>query len=234
MLLTIGILLSYLVGSIPTAYISGKLTKGIDIRKHGSGNVGATNAFRVLGPRIGIAVLVIDALKGLVCVVFVANFILKQQAVLNTHCYESIYDPKLLYEHFLKLQKDELFLRILLGIVSVLGHSFTIFLGFKGGKGMATTLGVLIGLSLKYASLKEILVLEILIWFLVFLLSKIVSLSSIVSAIFFPIFFIIFEEPLPLILMSLVLAIFVILRHKSNISRLLHNQEHRLNLRRKP
>lgn len=211
MLLIPAVALSYLIGSIPSAYILGRLAKGIDIRKHGSGNVGATNAFRALGPRIGIMVLVLDALKGLVCVVFIADFLISQGIAV-----------------------DSLLLRALLGVIAVLGHSFTIFLRFKGGKGMATTLGVLIGFALKIPALKIILLAEILLWLAVFSISRIVSLASIVSAVLFPIFFIILKQPLPLILMGLTLAIFVIIRHKSNIYRLLHKQEPRLNLRRKP
>ena len=209
MILISGLLLSYLVGSIPTAYIFGKVFKGIDIRKHGSGNVGATNAFRVLGPGMGAAVLVLDALKGVIGVVPVADFILKQQAV------------------------NELLIRVLCGVVAVLGHSFTVFLNFKGGKGMAATLGVLIGLSLKFSILKIILLSEILIWLMVFLFSRIVSLASLVSAVTFPVFFIVLRQPWPLILMSLGLSVFIIARHKSNIYRLSRNQEPRLNLTRK-
>jgi glycerol-3-phosphate acyltransferase PlsY len=211
MALISGLIFSYLIGSIPTAYIFAKVFKGIDIRKHGSGNVGATNAFRVLGPRIGITVLVLDALKGLACVVFIADFLIRQGIVV-----------------------DGLLLRTLLGIIAVLGHSFTIFLRFKGGKGMATTLGVLIGFAVKIPALKIILLAEILLWFTVFSISRIVSLASIVSAVLFPIFFIILKQPKPLILMGLILAVFVIIRHKSNIYRLLHNQEPILHLRRKP
>lgn len=211
MLLIPAVALSYLIGSIPSAYILGRLAKGIDIREHGSGNVGATNAFRALGPRVGIMVLALDALKGLVCVVFVADFLIRQGIAV-----------------------DSLLLRALLGIIAVLGHSFTIFLSFKGGKGMATTLGVLIGFALEIPALKIILLAEILLWLAVFSISRIVSLASIVSAGLFPVFFIILKQPLPLILMGLTLAIFVIIRHKSNIYRLLHNQEPRLNLRRKP
>ena len=209
MILVSGLIFSYLIGSIPTAYIFGRIFKGIDIRKHGSGNIGATNAFRVLGPAIGITVLALDALKGVASVVLAADFILKQQAV------------------------NELLIRVLCGVIAVLGHSFTIFLRFKGGKGMAATLGVLIGLSLKFSFLKIILLSEILIWLTVFLFSRIVSLASIVSAVIFPVFFIAFRQPWPLILMGLGLSIFIIARHKSNISRLLRNQEPRLILNRK-
>lgn len=208
MALIFGILLSYLAGSIPTAYLLGKLSKGIDIRQHGSGNVGATNAFRVLGAPIGITVLILDALKGVVCVIFIADLSLRQGITI-----------------------DSLFLRAILGAVAVLGHSLTLFLRFKGGKGMATTLGVMIGLSVKSPAIGIILMIEVLIWGAVFAMSRIVSLSSIVSAIFFPILFIIFKQPLPLVLIGLILSIFVIFRHKSNIYRLLRNQESRLTSR---
>ncbi|TAN59276.1 glycerol-3-phosphate 1-O-acyltransferase [bacterium] len=205
MALIFGILLSYLIGSIPTAYLLGKLTKGIDIRQHGSGNVGATNAFRVLGAPIGITVLILDVLKGVVCVIFIADLILRQRVTI-----------------------DSLFLRAILGAVAVLGHSLTLFLKFKGGKGMATTLGVMIGLSVKSPAIGIILMIEVLIWGALFAMSRIVSLSSIVSAAFFPLLFIIFKQPLPLVLIGLILSIFVIFRHKSNIYRLLRNQEPRL------
>ena len=225
MLLILSVALSYLIGSIPSAYILGRLAKGIDIRKHGSGNVGATNAFRVLGPCIGITVLFLDGLKGLICVAPLADFIIQQGL-----------GPVALPigRQTTGLCLDSLLLRILLGIAAVAGHSLTIFLRFKGGKGMATTLGVLIGFALKFPALKIILLAEILLWLAVFSISRIVSLASIVSAALFPVFFIILKQPIPLILMALTLAIFVIIRHKSNIYRLLHKQEPRLNLRRKP
>lgn len=206
----LGLILSYFIGSIPTAYLFGRLFKGIDIRRHGSGNVGATNAFRVLGPKIGIAVLLIDAIKGVIPVVFLADFLpIAGQSFIS----------------------DITTLRVLLGVTAVLGHSFTVFLKFKGGKGMATTLGVLIGLSIEIPTVKIILILEVAIWLALFLLSRIVSLASVVSAITFPIFFVVFKQATSLVIMSLSLAIFIIYRHKSNIYRLLHNQEPRLNLR---
>jgi glycerol-3-phosphate acyltransferase PlsY len=208
MALIFGILLSYLAGSIPTAYLLGKLSKGIDIRQHGSGNVGATNAFRVLGAPMGITVLILDALKGVVCVILIADLSLRQGIAI-----------------------DSLLLRAILGAVSVLGHSLTLFLKFKGGKGMATTLGVMIGLSVKSPDIGIILMIDVLIWGVVFAMSRIVSLSSIVSAVFFPIIFIIFKQPTPLVLIGLILSIFVIFRHKSNIHRLLRNQEPRLTSR---
>lgn len=205
------IIISYLIGSIPTAYIFGRIVKGVDIRKHGSGNVGATNAFRVLGAGFGITVLLLDALKGVVCVVSLADYVLGRGFALNS-----------------------LMLRVILGLTAVAGHSWTVFLNFKGGKGMAVTLGVLVGLSIKFPVLRIILLAEIALWLAVFLSSRIVSLASIVSAIAFPVFFIIFRQPPYLVLMSLILSILIVFRHKSNISRLLRGQESRINFSRKP
>ena len=204
------IIISYLIGSIPTAYIFGRIVKGVDIRKHGSGNVGATNAFRVLGAGFGITVLLLDALKGVVCVVSLADYVLGRGFALNS-----------------------LMLRVILGLTAVAGHSWTVFLNFKGGKGMAVTLGVLVGLSIKFPVLRIILLAEIALWLAVFLSSRIVSLASIVSAIAFPVFFIIFRQPPYLVLMSLILSLLIVFRHKSNISRLLRGQESRINFSRK-
>ena len=204
------IIISYLIGSIPTAYIFGRIVKGVDIRKHGSGNVGATNAFRVLGAGFGITVLLLDALKGVVCVVNLADYVLGRGFALNS-----------------------LMLRVVLGLTAVAGHSWTVFLNFKGGKGMAVTLGVLVGLSIKFPVLRIILLAEIALWLAVFLSSRIVSLASIVSAIAFPVFFIIFRQPPYLVLMSLILSLLIVFRHKSNIFRLLRRQESRINFSRK-
>ena len=129
------IVLSYLVGAIPTAYIFGKVMKGIDIRQHGSGNVGATNAFRVLGKGPGTAVLIIDIIKGVIPVVVVAGF----------------------------LVPDALG-RIVAAVAAVCGHNWTCFLNFKGGKGIATTLGVLIGLTVALSAARPAVVLCVLVW----------------------------------------------------------------------
>lgn len=232
MLLIFGILLSYLVGSIPTAYILGKLSKGMDIRRYGSGNVGATNAFRVLGPTIGMIVLALDVLKGVVCVVWIADFILSALGkVLGSLLVACLYSGQGNCDFIIKYYTNcELPLRVLCGVIAVIGHSFTVFLRFKGGKGMATTLGVMIGLAMEAPGLGIILILEVLIWLIVFMLGRIVSLASIVSAVFFPAFFIILKQPLPLTAASLCLSLFIIIRHKPNIIRMLQNKEPRLNL----
>ena len=188
------ILISYLVGSLPTAYIFGRLLKGIDIRTAGSGNVGATNALRVLGKGPGIAVLIIDIAKGLAAVL-----------VLGAVCRRAI---------------DADLLRILLGLACIAGHNWTVFLGFKGGKGMATSLGVLLALGLTIAGMRYALVLVILVWFVVFLFSRIVSLSSVVSAAALPVFMIVTRQSAVLVGFSLLLAGFVAVRHRANIGRL--------------
>lgn len=194
----LSIFASYLIGSIPTAYILAKLFKGIDIRDAGSGNVGATNAFRVLGKLPGILVLIIDIAKGLICTTILADFV-------------SLPDMQLW--------------RVILGVVAVMGHNWTIFLKFKGGKGMATSLGVLIGLALKIEGLSLILGLSIVVWLVLFLLLGFVSLSSIISGICLPIFMLVFNQSLPLIILGIILCLFVVFRHKANIRRLLNREE---------
>ena len=205
-----GIIASYLIGSIPTAYIFGRLIKGIDIRKHGSGNVGATNALRVLGKKVGITVLILDILKGFITVVFLGNFISGNIPFLSG---------------------EEV--RLILGISCICGHNWTIFLNFQGGKGIATTLGVLMGLAFKIGALKIILGILAIIWLAVFLILGIVSIASVFTAIALPILVILFGQTHVLISASILLCIFVIIRHKSNLKRFFKGQEPRLNFKKK-
>lgn len=204
----LGIIISYLLGSIPTAYLAGRL-KGVDIRKLGSGNVGATNALRVLGPKAGITVLIIDILKGLVSVVFVSDFILSKTVIL-----------------------DAGLIRVLDGFCCVLGHNWTVFLNFKGGKGVATTIGVLLGLALKLEGLKVIFGLVILTWLAVFLISRIVSAASMLAAITIPIYMLIFKASGYLIASGTVIAVFIIVRHASNVRRIFLGKEPRFHFKR--
>ena len=205
-----GIIASYLIGSIPTAYIFGRLIKGIDIRKHGSGNVGATNALRVLGKKVGITVLILDILKGFITVVFLGSFISGNIPFLSG---------------------EEV--RLILGISCICGHNWTIFLNFQGGKGIATTLGVLLGLAFKIGALKIILGILAIIWLAVFLILGIVSIASVFTAIALPILVILFGQTHVLISASILLCIFVIIRHKSNLKRFFKGQEPRLNFKKK-
>ncbi len=203
----IGIIISYLAGSIPTAYIFGRV-KGIDIRKQGSGNVGATNALRVLGKKVGISVLIIDILKGFISVVLIGNIIAAKTDLLSSEN-----------------------LRILLGLACVFGHNWTIFLNFKGGKGMATTLGVLLGFATQISGVKNILIITILIWLVIVFISRIVSLASVASVVALPVLMIIFKQSNTLMILSFILSVFVILRHKANLKRIIEGKEPKISFK---
>ncbi len=211
LLIIIALLISYLVGSIPTAYIFGRVLKGIDIRQSGSGNVGATNALRVLGKGPGITVLLLDIFKGFLVVVFLGNLFLGKAVLI-----------------------PEQNLRTLMGIACICGHNWTVFLQFKGGKGIATTFGVLIGLALSINGLNLALGGVILTWFIVFFISRMVSLASLCSAAALPVLAVLFKLPPILIITSLLLCIFVIVRHKANLIRILKGKEPRLYFKKQP
>ena len=202
------IIISYLLGSIPTAYIFARLLKGVDIRKFGSGNVGATNAFRLLGKGWGITILILDILKGFLPVILLGDFFTKQLGL---------------------TQAQNIF--ILIGLSCIAGHNWTIFLRFKGGKGVATTLGVLLGLAFKIPGLSLVLGLTVLVWFGSFFIARIISLSSVLAALSFPLFTILFRQSIIVISLGILLSIFIILRHKSNIQRLLAGQESRISFK---
>ena len=204
-MIILALILSYLLGSIPTAYIFGKLYKGIDIRQHGSGNVGATNVFRVLGKWPGIIVLCLDILKGTLAVAVVAD------------C----------------LGTTNIFARILVALAVVAGHNWTIFLNFQGGKGIATSLGVLIGLTIRLAVIRPVLVWTIAIWIISFLALRIVSLSSLIAATLLPLVMVFTGQPLEIVFLGVIFSIFVVIRHRSNIRRLLNGEEPRLSWRNK-
>lgn len=204
----LGIAISYLIGSIPTAYIFGRVLKGIDIRKFGSGNVGATNAMRLLGKGPGISVLVLDALKGFVAVICVGGVVASKAGFISSEI-----------------------AMILSGVSCIAGHNWTIFLGFKGGKGMATSLGVLLGLSVKIAGLKTVLVTVVFIWLAVFLIGRIVSIASILSALALPVLMLVFKQSNALILLSFLLSALVILRHKANLKRIFSGTEPRISFK---
>jgi glycerol-3-phosphate acyltransferase PlsY len=198
--LAISAILAYLIGSIPVAYIFGRVLKGIDIREHGSGNMGATNAFRVLGKWPGTMVLILDILKGAISVTWLAN-VFGQSAALSL---------------------------VIISLAAVAGHNWTVFLGFKGGKGMATSLGVLIGLAMQLPGLRIVLGLATLTWLALFLLFGFVSLASIAAAIVLPVLMVVFEAPFSMKVMAIILCIFIVFRHRSNIKRLAKGQENRV------
>jgi len=196
-MLFFAIIASYLIGSIPTAYIFGKIFKGIDIREHGSGNVGATNVFRVLGKGPGILALVLDIIKGVIPVVLIADLFG--------------------VTHILGLMA--------VGCAAVCGHNWTCFLRFKGGKGVATSLGVLIGLTIKIAAIRPLLIIALISWIISFLISRFVSLSSIIAATSLPITAVVTRQPIEIIILGIIFFLFIVIRHQPNIKRLIEGQE---------
>jgi glycerol-3-phosphate acyltransferase PlsY len=204
MLLIIIILLGYLIGSIPTAVWVGKAFHGMDIRDHGSKNAGATNTFRVLGKRSGWFVLIVDVSKGIL-------------AACLPH----------FFSYMLEGYKDEFLILQLCGSFSaVFGHVFPLFAHFRGGKGVATSLGIVIGIN-PYAALVCLA-----IFLLVFISSRYVSLGAIISALCFPFvsYFMIQEDARIMIIFTVVLGVMVILAHRKNIDRLWKGEENKMNL----
>ncbi|MGZ8511408.1 MAG: glycerol-3-phosphate 1-O-acyltransferase PlsY [Chitinophagaceae bacterium] len=192
------IVLAYLIGSIPTSVWVSRYFFGIDIREYGSGNAGATNTFRVLGPKWGTVVMIVDMLKGTAAVSLV--LLLPQYA-----------DNETL---FLNLQ-------ICLCLAAVLGHIFPIWAEFRGGKGVATLFGLVLGIS-PWTALSCSGV-----FLLVLFLTRFVSLSSILASIAFPIFIlVIFNVDNPIYrVFAIAVALMVILTHQKNIGRLLRGSE---------
>ncbi|XGV96533.1 MAG: glycerol-3-phosphate 1-O-acyltransferase PlsY [Leptolyngbya sp. BL-A-14] len=205
-----GILLvgAYLLGSIPPGYWAGRLLKGIDIREHGSGSTGATNVLRTVGKLPAFVVLLIDILKGAGAIAAVHGF----------YQFASLHSLLPLIQAAVWLP----WMVTLAGMAALLGHSKSVFLNFTGGKSVATSLGVLLAMS-------WVVGLGTLVVFAVVLVtSRIVSLSSIAGAIAVSGLMLATHQPLPYILFGLLGGLYVILRHRSNIQRLLTGTEPRL------
>ena len=204
--------LSYLIGSIPTAYIISKRFFGFDIRQKGSGNMGSTNAFRLLGTKWGITVQVVDILKGVAAVLLVTALFDGQMAFINRTPFE-----------------DVTVLRIIAGSSAVLGHIFSVFVGFRGGKGINTGLGVLVGV----APVEVLIILGI--FMLVVMFSGYISLASMSAAVALPtsmairhnLFHVEIQGYHTLIFFCIALAIMVLYTHRSNIKRLMAGNENR-------
>ncbi|MBD2493302.1 glycerol-3-phosphate 1-O-acyltransferase PlsY [Nostoc sp. FACHB-280] len=197
---------AYLLGSFPTGYIAVKQLKGIDIREVGSGSTGATNVLRALGKGPGAFVLGVDCLKGVLAIALVYalfNFVGSSELIPTT------VDVKLWQPWMVTLA----------GLAAILGHSKSIFLGFTGGKSVATSLGILLAMSWQVG------LATLGVFAVVVAISRIVSLSSISGAIAVSIFMVIFHQPLPYILFSILGGFYVIIRHRSNIERLLAGTE---------
>mgnify|MGYP000931486078 CR=1 FL=1 len=200
-----GVVVSYLIGSFSSAVWIGKWFFNTDVRLHGSGNAGATNTIRVLGPKVGLAVLLLDVFKGWLAVSLVHLFV------------EQTPEPGWSY------------IRLGFAVAVVLGHILPIYTGFKGGKGVATLLGICIALF-------PLSVVGVAIWFFVILFAfGYVSLSSVTSALLFPFFALLIfpseTQSLPLVLLSICIAIMFPSTHHKNIKRLLNGTEQKFKLK---
>ncbi|MED4601441.1 glycerol-3-phosphate 1-O-acyltransferase PlsY [Paenibacillus validus] len=193
----VSIVIGYLLGSISFSFLAGKWLKGIDIRQHGSGNAGATNTLRVLGKGPGIAVLLLDMLKG-IAAVWIGY----------------------------ALGGGDPLVQVLAGMSVIVGHNWPVFFGFRGGKGIATTIGVMATLAFLpslYAGIAAIAAIAI---------TRYVSLGSLLFTALLPILLAVMGKPVEILALSLLLFAFAWFRHRSNIVKLLKGQENKLGGRR--
>lgn len=204
--------LAYLLGSIPSSVWVGKITKGIDIRDHGSGNAGATNTFRVLGFKSGVVVAIIDFFKGLSATIWITQLAGPLGGL------PSFFDGE-----------NAILFRILAALMAVFGHLYPIFAGFKGGKGMLTAGGSLMGVEPISVSV------AIAAWIATLLITRYVSVASITASIVYPLtvqYLKYFTDKiviLPFEIFSILLCFALIYKHKSNIKKLMAGTENRVN-----
>jgi len=194
---------AYLLGSIPTAIWLGKAKYGIDVREHGSNNAGATNTFRVLGKKSGVVVLFIDILKGFIAVFLPFIFGIGEWGS----------------NHLIEVQ-------LVAALCAVSGHVLPIFANFRGGKGVATSLGVIVGVHPIAAGIC------VAVFLIVFVISKYVSLGAMIAACCFPILLAFYfkVDSVWLLSFSVLLSAVVVYVHKKNIGRLLRKEENKMNL----
>ncbi len=218
LILAVIIVLSYLVGSIPTSIIVSKLSRGIDIRDYGSGNAGGTNVMRVLGWKHGLLVILLDAMKGVLAVVVVAR----------------LHDGSMPFTNATPFD-DFTLIQIIAGISAVIGHIWTVFAGFRGGKGIATALGMLLMIS------TIDMLIAIGVFVVVVGISRYVSLGSIVGAISIPLALVVRENIFnvniqgynTLLPFVIFLTLLVIFTHRKNVVRLLNGSEHKISFSKK-
>lgn len=190
------IIIAYLLGSIPFGLLIGKI-KGIDLRKFGSGNIGATNAYRILGFKWGLLVAVLDILKGIIAVQIAQSLLPAQTS-------------------------GSFIIHILAGLAAIAGHNWSIFLGFNGGRGVATAVGVLLKLE------PLVILILLFVWLGIIFITRYVSLASITSALLVPFLMFFLGSPGVYIIFGVLTAVFVIYRHRPNIARLLAGNENRI------
>ena len=186
------IIAAYLIGSIPMGLIFGKLIWKKDLRRFGSHNIGATNAWRILGRKAGLLIFILDFLKGQLGVLLGAYLLASPGAM------------------------------VVGGLFAVLGHMFPIFIGFKGGKGVATGLGVIAAL------MPKVTLIVVVVWLVLTLITRYVSVASIIAAVLTPILAAAFKEPIIYFLFALVIAVFIVFRHRENIQRLKAGHENKI------
>jgi len=194
---------AYLLGSVPTGFLVAK-AKGVDIRTVGSGNIGATNVFRILGKPAGVFVLVFDGLKGFAACAWLSDVVVRVFAVPSD---------------------EEVYLRLIAGLAVVLGHNFTCWLRFKGGKGIATSAGALAAL------VPWALIIILSIWIILFVLTRYVSLGSVAAAFTLPFATWLTTKNWTLTVVTGVMGALAIYKHRGNIQRLLSGTENRINFK---
>jgi glycerol-3-phosphate acyltransferase PlsY len=207
------IVLSYLAGSIPTSIIVSKLVRGIDIREHGSGNAGGTNVFRVLGWKWGVLTIILDALKGALAVIVIARLYLDNIPFNNITPFD-----------------DFTLIQIICGVVAVIGHIWTVFAGFRGGKGIATALGFMVII------ITIDMLLALAVFTIVVTISRYISLGSLIAAVSVPLILIIrenlFDVNIPgyhtILPFTIVLALLIMYTHRKNIARLIKGSENKI------
>ncbi len=192
--LILTIIIAYLLGSIPTSYIFSNYLHGIDLRKLGSGNLGATNVSRIMGFVPGLIVAVLDVLKGFLAIYIARHFLSPEQSI---------------------------YLLFLVGLAVIAGHNWSIFLSFAGGKGVATTLGVTLNL------MPINFLIFFIVWLLIILFTKYVSLGSIIAAISLPLITI-FNYNINYTFFTIIIASMIIFTHRENIKRLINGKENRM------
>ena len=193
MIIILFIMLSYIMGSIPFGYIVGKHFKGIDIREHGSGNIGVANVLRVLGIKCALLVLIGDCLKGIAPLALVS---------------------------LLKIESIGFYL--IIGTAAIIGHNWSVFLKFKGGKGIATTYGVVLFFY------PYIAIISALIWLIIVIFTKFAALGSLLSILIMFLLSFLFITPVEFKIFIIIILIFAIIRHYSNIKRLIKREEHKI------
>lgn len=193
-LLLLALVGSYLIGSFPTAYVLVKWLKRVDVRSVGSGNVGATNVSRVAGLKAGLVVFLVDAGKGLLAVLVIAPWLLQP------------FTPAA---------------QLACGLSAVIGHNFPLFLQFKGGKGVATTIGVLL------AAMPLVGGIYLLTWVAGFVIWRYVSVASLAAALTIPLAQLLLHHESPRVLLGASLALLILVRHRANIARLVQGTEPR-------